>query len=431
MQQPPPFRDVRMSGFRDRNSVAEAWDWIDSRSVAMPRTSETVPLELAYARRAAATITSSINVPPFDRSAMDGFAVIADDTTGATTFQPTTMRIVGNSFPGNPCSTRVNSGECVQIMTGAPIPDGADAVVPIEYVDVSEDRIRVATTVGPMKNIGRTGEDLKAGDAVVQQGQFLRPQDVAVLASIGIPEVSVLLPPRVRIVVTGNELVQPGSDLPDYQIYEANSFLLRGAVTRDGGQIESVHFVADNPDSIRAALQQAGADIILISGGSSVGAEDYAPQLVAELGDLPIHGIRMRPSSPTGIGKIESTTIFLLPGNPVSCMCAYDFFAGRFIRKMLNDVRDWPFPSTIGKLSKKVSSPLGRTDYCRAQLKGDQIQPLAISGASILSSTTRADGFFIIPEESEGFSAGTEVPIYIYDDRRSPQRVSNRQPDIV
>ncbi|WP_146507370.1 molybdopterin molybdotransferase MoeA [Thalassoglobus neptunius] len=420
-----------MSGFRDRNSVAEAWEWIDSQSSSFPQVSETVPLSSAYGRWAATTITSPINVPPFDRSAMDGFAVIADDTTGATNFQPTTMRIVGHSYPGTPCTISLKSGECVQIMTGAPIPEGADAVVPIEYVDVSSDRIRVTTTVGPMKNIGRIGEDLKVGDAVIQQGQFLRPQDVAVLASIGAPEVSVLLPPRVRIIVTGNELVQPGTDLPDHQIYEANSFLLRGAVTRDGGQIESIQFVADDPQSIRAALEQSGADIILISGGSSVGAEDYAPQLVADLGELPIHGIRMRPSSPTGMGRIESTVIFLLPGNPVSCMCAYDFFAGRFLRKLCNDTRDWPFPATIGELAKKVSSPLGRTDYCRAQLRGNQIHPLAISGASILSSTTRADGFFIIPEESEGFSSGTRVPIYIYDDRRSPQRVSNPQPDIV
>ena len=173
--------------------------------------------------------------------------------------------------------------------------------------------------------------------------------------------------------------------------------------------------MGDDQDQIRAALVAPGADVILVSGGSSVGREDFAPQLIAQAGELAIHGVAMRPSSPAGIGRIGEALVFLLPGNPVSCLCAYDFFAGRAIRLRGGRPPDWPHRTRRCVVARKIVSAIGRVDYCRVRLVDDRVEPIALSGASILSSTTRADGFVIVPGESEGYGPGTEVTVYLYD----------------
>jgi len=155
--------------------------------------------------------------------------------------------------------------------------------------------------------------------------------------------------------------------------------------------------------------------VILVSGGSSVGREDYAPRLLAELGELAIHGVSMRPSSPAGLGRIGETLVFLLPGNPVSCLCAYDFFAGRAIRLLGGRPPDWPHRTTRAVVARKIVSAIGRVDYCRVRLVDGRVDPIALSGASILSSTTRADGFVIVPAECEGYGPDSEVTVFLYD----------------
>jgi molybdopterin molybdotransferase len=215
--------------------------------------------------------------------------------------------------------------------------------------------------------------------------------------------------------VTGNELVTPGQPCGPHEIYEANSWLLRGLVARDGGLLEDVRYLPDDADAIRRGLTDGGADVILVSGGSSVGAEDHAPALLAEVGELAVHGVAMRPSSPAGMGRLGDVLVFLLPGNPVSCLCAYDFFAGRAIRLLGGRPVDWPYRAVRGTLTRKIVSLVGRTDYCRVRVEGDRITPLAISGASILSSTVRADAFAVIPADREGYAEGTEIEVFRYD----------------
>jgi molybdopterin molybdotransferase len=178
--------------------------------------------------------------------------------------------------------------------------------------------------------------------------------------------------------------------------------------------LESCRSVEDNRDAIRA-LVEPRADVILVSGGSSVGAEDHAPTLLAEHGKLAIHGIAMRPSSPAGMGRVGSTLVFLLPGNPVSCLCAYDFFAGRAIRRLGARSSAWPYWKQTLTVGRKIVSAVGRVDYCRVRIENEQVEPLALSGAAILSSTTRANGFVVIPAECEGYPPGTPVDVYLYD----------------
>lgn len=410
--EPTGKHDVRMRGFRSRTTVDDALSWIDANVASL--SSEIVSLSDAHGRVLAAAITSPINVPAFDRSAMDGFALKSAETVGAGDYNPLSFRVVGASMPGQPFEGDVGTGEAVRIMTGAPVPGGVDAVVPAEYATVRDKLVEITTTVASLKHIGRTAEDVATGATVLAAGHRLRPQDVGLIASLGLPEVAVIRKPRVRIVVTGDELAEPGSKRSPFQIYEANSHIIAGLVPRDGGVLYERVRCQDDRESILAAVTKSGADVVLISGGSSVGTEDHAPNIIREAGELPIHGVAMRPSSPAGIGRIGSTFVFLLPGNPVSCLCAYDFFAGRAIRRLAGLLPNWPHRAETGTLKSKIVSQVGRVDYCRVRINDGQIEPVALSGASILSSTTRANGFVIVPSALEGYAAGTDVEVRLY-----------------
>jgi molybdopterin molybdotransferase len=408
-----PPHDVRMRGFARRAEVADVWQWIDRHAQPLPP--QTVDIDHASGRVLAGAVVAGVDVPAFDRSAMDGYALRADETTGAGDYNPLAFRVIGSALPGRPFDGTVQAGEAVRIMTGAPLPAGADAVVPAEYVRAAQDRIEISIASARGKHVGRVGEDIARGTTVLATGRRLRPQDAGVLASLGLAQVEVIRQPRVRIVVTGNEVIAPGQAKGVHDIFDANSAMLRGLVARDGGWLQAHLRSGDDPERIRDAITEAGADVVLISGGSSVGTEDHAPRLLAEAGELAIHGVAMRPSSPAGCGRIGDTLVFLLPGNPVSCLCAYDFFAGRAIRLRGGLPAPWPYRERRAVLARKIVSAIGRVDYCRVRLHGDEVEPLALSGASVLSSTTRADGFVIVPADSEGQAPGSEVTVYCYD----------------
>jgi molybdopterin molybdotransferase len=407
--------DVRMRGFSRRHTVDAALTWLDAQLA--PPSAEALGLRLAAGRVLAAAVVSEVDVPAFDRATMDGYAVIADSTEGATPYNRLPVIVLGDSLPGHPFPGSVGIGEGVRIMTGAPLPIGCDAVLPAEWVEdanATTGIVSALAAVSPGKHVGRRGEDIVRGSTLFQAGRVLRPQDLGVLSSVGIGEVRVCSRPRVRLVVTGNELLPSGSLAHDYRIVDANGPMLAALVERDGGLVDFPGLVPDEPDAILTALE-AEADVIIVSGGSSVGIEDLTPTIVARHGELAIHGIAMRPSSPTGLGRLGHRLVFLLPGNPVSCLCAYDFFAGRAIRALGGRTRVWPYRPIRAALSRKISSPIGRLDYARVQMVGGAIEPLAVSGASVLSSTTRADGFVIVPDDSEGFAAGSEVEVWLYD----------------
>lgn len=408
------MRDVRMRGFRERAEVDAVWRWIEQHAKRLGP--ETVALERAAGRVLASDVVAALDVPAFDRAAMDGYALRGDETTGAGEYNPLVFAVVGRALPGRPYEGTVAAGQAVRIMTGAPIPAGADAVVPAEYVHETPTGIEVSMPFGPGKHVGRLGEDLAVGATVLSAGRRLRPQDLGVLASLGAAEVQAIRRPRVRLVVTGDEVVAPGRPKAPHDIYDANSAMLLALVARDGGALHAHLRTRDDPLGIREAIAAPGADVVLVSGGSSVGSEDHAPRLLSELGELAIHGVAMRPSSPAGAGRIGATLVFLLPGNPVSCLCAYDFFAGRAIRLLGGRPAHWPYRMQRARVARKIVSAIGRVDYCRVRLRDGEVEPLALSGASVLSSTTRADGFVVVPSGSEGFGAGAEVDVYRYDE---------------
>jgi molybdopterin molybdotransferase len=407
----PSLDDVRMTGFSARTGVEKASAWVRTHTQSLP--AEMVRLDELAGRILASDVVSEHDVPGFDRSMMDGFAVQAADTLGASPYNRLRLTIVGTVIPGSEPMVGVAPGTAVRVMTGAPIPVGADAVLPVEQAECVGTEVFAIGEIAPGKNVGVRGEDIARGSTVLAAGRRLRPQDVGVLSSIGLAETLVVGRPRVRILVTGNELLAAGSKPSGNRISDANGPMLAALVRRDGGIPVNPGIVPDDPDEILAAMQ-SDAQVILVSGGSSVGQEDHAPVLLAQSGELAIHGIAMRPSSPAGMGRLDGRLVFLLPGNPVSCLAAYDFFAGLAIRRLAGMPDAWPYVPTRIKLRRKLVSVVGRVDYARVRIVGGEVEPMAISGASILSSTTRADGFVVVPEESEGYPAGAEVSVWMY-----------------
>jgi molybdopterin molybdotransferase len=403
-----------MRGFAQRHTVEAALAWLDAQ--LLPLKAEDVPLRMAAGRVLAESVVSDVDVPGFDRATMDGYAVAADSTEGASAYTRLPLTVIGDSMPGRAFEGFVGAGQAVRVMTGAPMPRGADAVLAAEWVETEtiETLVFALADVSPGKNVGRVGEDIVRGTTLLEPGRVLRPQDLGVLSSIGKGEARVIRKPIVRLAVTGNELLPAGSPPHGSHIADANGPMLAALIERDGGVVDFPGLVRDDRAAIMAAMQ-ADADIVIVSGGSSVGIEDLAPVLLAQAGELAVHGIAMRPSSPTGMGRIGHRLIFLLPGNPVSSLCAYDFFAGRAIRALGGRTPDWPYRATQGTLKRKISSPIGRLDYARVKIGDGLVEPLAIAGASLLSSTTRADGFVIVGDDSEGFPAGAEVKVWLYE----------------
>jgi molybdopterin molybdotransferase len=406
------YFDVRMRGFRERADLDDAVALV--LKTANPLSVETVPLPEAMGRALAREAVAEYDVPGFDRAAMDGYALRADGTVGAGEQNPLSLSVVGEAMPGRPFAGEAGPGQAVRIMTGAPLPAGADAVLPVEQAREEAGQLRVVGPIAPGRNVGRRGEDVASGARLFAPGRVLRPQDLGLLASAGVGSVFVHRVPKVSIVITGDELLPVGLKPSGFQIVDSNSLMLSALVRRDGGEPEVGPIVPDRRDALREALLMADGDVVLVSGGSSVGQEDHAPSLVAAEGEILFHGVALRPAGPAGLGTLRGRIVFLLPGNPVSCLCAYDLFAGRALRRMVGRPVELPYFRVRLPLAARVISAVGRVDYLRVRIEEGRAHPVAVSGASVLSTTTVADGFVLVPRDSEGLAEGDEVTVYLY-----------------
>ena len=343
---------------------------------------------------------------------MDGFAVRSTDTRSV----PVSLRVTGISLPGTPCIQSVEQGTATRVMTGAAVPQGADAVVPVEQCRLDGSTVSILVTTQPGKHVCLQGEDFRTGQAVLKTGHRLRAHDIAALSALGIGRVHVVRRPTVSILVTGNELLPPFSVPESDMICDANSPMLRELANRDGAGSISVQTLADQPKAlISALLNHSTSDVVLISGGSSVGMEDHAPDALSEVGTLEVHGLALRPASPAGFGRLPSgTKVFLLPGNPVSCLCAYELLAGRLIRRLGGHSDELPHKTIQLPLASPLVSALGRTDFARVRVSEGKVDPLAISGAGMLSTLVLADGFVMIPPECETLQSGELVTVHLF-----------------
>jgi len=425
-----------MRGFRTRREVAEVLALLregallPTRAAGVRPWEERVAVSAAADRILAADLEAPINVPGFRRAAVDGYAVRGEDTFAASLTAPLLLRLRGESMPGHPSAAHVGPGEAVRITTGAPIPEGADAVLQAELCrETQRDEqawVEATGPVAPRRHLAEVGEDIRRGEIVLRGGRHLRPQDAGLIASLGFAEVTVVRRPRVQVLVTGDELVAAGEPLGPHQIVDSNSVTLAGLCARDRAEFLPVLRSRDGADNLRAALTaiEAGdADIIVACGATSVGSEDWLPLLLGERGEVLVHGVAMRPASPTGIGRLgDGRWVFLLPGNPVSSLCAYEFFVGPVLRALGRRPHAWRWPHrrrTLS-LSRKIVSKIGRVDFVRVAVDRSAAEPslipVATSGASLLSSTVVADGVVIVPPPSEGYDVGDSVELLAFDD---------------
>jgi molybdenum cofactor synthesis domain-containing protein len=404
-----------MRPFTSTISFDEARRRLDAAGVPIART-EHVALGAAPGRVAAEDIASSIDVPPFSRSAMDGYAVIAADTSRAAAGSPVRLRIVDRLYTGQAPATVITSGACAEIATGAPLPLGADAVVMVEQTTKDgNDGVFVAAAATEGQNIGRQGGDIRAGTTVVRRGELLNPGRIGAIAAIGRQDVDVYARPRVAILSTGDEVVEPGRLLGPGQIFDVNRFTLAAIVESNGGVADARPPVADTVASLGGALDGCpGADIIVFSGGSSVGERDLIVDLVAAKGEMIFHGIAVKPGKPTAFARIGAsrTPFFGMPGNPTSCLSNAYVLLVPFLRASARLPEAANRTVTV-PLGRRIVSQAGRLQFYTVTLAQGTATP-AFKGSGEITSLSHADGYIKIPADQSVVEEGQVVDVTLF-----------------
>jgi len=402
--------------FTSTISFDEARRRLDAAAAPIVRT-ERLPLAAAAWRVAAEDVVSPIDVPPFARAAMDGYAVVAADTAHADA-SPIRLRVVEQVYTGRPPSKRVVSGTCAEIATGAPIPDGADAVVMVEQTSSAGDAlVDIRATVATGQHIGRRGADITGGAIVIKRGELLNPGRIGALAATGCSDVEVYAKPRVAILSTGNEVVEPGTVLAPGQIFDVNRFTLSAIVDAHGGNPDPRCPVEDSIAALGAALDACGdADLVIFSGGSSVGERDLIVDVVAAKGEMVFHGVAVKPGKPTGFAFVDvggrRVPFFAMPGNPTSCLSNAYVLLVPFLRKVAR------LPELIERtvrlrLGRRIESQAGRLQFYTVRVENGVAIP-AFKGSGEITSLSKADGYIQIPPDQAVIEEGSFVDVTLF-----------------
>jgi len=382
-------------------------------------TRESVPIRSSLGRVLAEDIHSPCNVPNHNNSAMDGYAFNADDMAGTG---ETTLKIIGTAFAGKAYEGSIKKGQCVRIMTGAVMPEGADTVVVQERVTAEGDNIRFAD--GPKRgmNMRYAGEDLKQGQVVLPDGHLMRAADLGLIASLGVGEIKVYRKLRVAFFSTGDELASIGQELQAGQVYDSNRYTLYGMLTRLGVEVIDMGVVRDVPELLEQALIEASssADVILTSGGVSVGEADFMKQLLEKLGQVVFWKIAMKPGRPLAYGKVGNAHYFGLPGNPVSVMVTFYQFVREALLVLMGQPAPAPSPLLKAICTDSIKKLPGRTEFQRGTLYLDQdgewkVRPTGNQGSGILRSMSEANCFIVLDESVGNVEAGMPVRVQVLE----------------
>ena len=375
--------------------------------------SERIALRDATGRVLATSAASAIDVPPFDRAAMDGYAVVAGDTFGASRDCVKTLRLVHTSYSGDAPAQAIASGECVEIATGAPLPDGADAVVMVEETEKTTEGVRIFTPVYPGQHVGRRAADISKGQTVVASGSVLNAGSIGALAAVGTTTIEVIARPHVAILSTGNEIIEPGQPLGPGQIYNINRFTLTSIIETHGGTVSAVDTVVDTlADLVEAICRNAAADLIVFSGGSSVGERDLMLDAVRQTGEVIFHGIAVKPGKPTLLGKVGSTPVLGMPGNPTSCLSNAYLLVIPMLRQMAR-LPPYEPPTIHVPLARRIVSTTGRHQFFTVRVVDGSAIP-AFKGSGDITSMAHADGYIEIPAQTDIVEAGEMVKVKLF-----------------
>jgi molybdenum cofactor synthesis domain-containing protein len=419
--------------FRKLLSLDEAKQILKQNFSPEPVGVERVSLSEAYDRVLAEDIMAPMDVPPFDRSTVDGYAVRAVDTFGADEDRPVALKFCGQVTVGESPGIVVEKGMAAEIATGAPLPKGADAVVMMEYSTRRDDNVFIHRSVSKVENMMKAGSDIRKGEKILKKYQRLSSREIGVLAALGLTEVDVYKRPRVAILSTGAEVVEPGKPLPSGKIYDINAYAFSAAVLECGGEPINLGIIPDDRTRLKAAVKKAldSADAVITSGGVSVGPKDIIPQIVDTLGKpgVIISGIAVKPGKPTTIAIIDEKPVFSLPGHPTSSLLMFHIMVRPTICKMAGRTEETP-SMLKAVATTKMFPARGRRTFVMVNLTYDKTgKPLAspvptgLSGA--ITTLARADGFVEIPEKQQFIDVGTTINVCLFTNSQLLESVSS------
>jgi putative molybdopterin biosynthesis protein len=407
--------------FRKLLTLDEAWQVIRQHFKPKSLGAEEIPLLEAFNRVLAENATATLDIPPFNRSTVDGYAVKAEDTFGAEENKPVKMKICGTVNAGELPKTSVTNGKAAEIVTGAPIPDGADAVVMFEYTERKNDELYVYSAVAKDENVMKAGSDIRKGEVILNAGQVLGSREIGVSAALGTAKVNVYAIPRVAVLSTGAEVTEPGKKLPPGKIYDINAYSLSTAVRENGGKPVYLGVFSDDKTEMQRALRQAlaSADMVVTSGGVSVGPKDVVPQTLNSLGKpgVIVCGIAIKPGKPTTVALIGGKLVFSLPGHPTSALLVFHLLARPIIQSMAE--MKLKEPSEVRALAAMRMFPAkGRRTFIMVKLKRDNAnrliaEPVATGLSGAITTLAKADGFVEIAENQQFIDANEEVAVQL------------------
>ncbi len=405
---------MRLKGFQKLTPVDEALRiFFDALWIKKPRT-ESVSLDSALNRVLAEPVVAREDLPRVGRSAVDGYAVMAEDTVGASQFKPKMLTLTDGNV--------ITSKQARQLWTGNPVPKGADAIVMLENTKQVSNQIEIWTPLAVSENVSRKGEDVKKGETALALGIRLKPQHLGMLAALGITEAKVYERPKVAILATGNELVEVGSVRRSGQVFDINRHVVSALCKELGAEPVDLGIVKDDFDEILGRLNDGlVADMMITTGGTSVGGLDLVPEAVSKLGKpgVLVHGVAMRPAMPTALAVVEGKPVLVLSGNPVAAMFGFEVFARPLLIRLQGLAQDGARPTVEALMSRKAAGALGRRTYLRVFVsrrgKGFVAEPISARGSGILSTMTRANGYVVIPENREGLREGETVIVHLLD----------------
>lgn len=381
-------------------------------SFPLKPTIEEIEIEEAHGRILAEDIISPIDVPPFDRASVDGYALKSQDTWNASESNPVVLKIIGEVHAGEEPKVEVGDGETVYISTGAILPKGADAVIEFEVVEREGDKVIIYKPVYPQAGVMKAGTDISKGKPLLKKGTKLGFKETALFSAIGFERVKVFSKPKVAIISTGNEIILPGDELRPGKIYDINGRAVSDAVKELGGEPHFIGIAEDNRESLKEKIIEAlKYDIIILSGGASGGIRDLTASIIEELGEVKIHGIAIQPGKPTIIGLINGKPIFGLPGYPTSCLTNFTLLVAPLIRKLLG--MDFKIEYAKKKLAHKVFSVKGRRQFLPVRINDEVAHPI-LKGSGAVTSFIEADGFVEVPENVEILEEGEEVRVVLF-----------------
>jgi molybdopterin molybdotransferase len=382
-----------------------------------PLAAVSVDLAAAEGCVLAEDVTAAVSLPSFDNSGMDGYAIQAADTDLSSERTPATLPVTAEIAAGDTATYRLAPGTAIKIMTGARLPAGADAVVPVEWTNGGAEHVRIYRRVEPGNAVRQAGGDAVAGETLLERGVRMRPMQIAVAASAGRKTVRVRPRPRAVVLSTGNELTEPGTPLAPGQIWDSNSYMIAAAAREAGAQADRRSVVPDDPAGVLPALQEhlAHADLLVTTGGVSMGGEhDVVKAALRELGTVAFTKVAVQPGMPQGFGTLgeDRVPIFTLPGNPVSAFVSFQLFVRPAIAA-LQDADDLRLPSVQATLAAAVRSPGGRRSYLRGVLTGGTVTPLSGQGSHQIAALGKANALIVVPEQETGLSQGDMVEVLV------------------